>query len=474
MKRESNYPEEPIGFVAILESEQGKRFSYNSFDPTRGGSLSGVFPDSETTLAPFTQVEVVIEESALAQDGNINSVNEVKRVIIYPAQRSALTNELITVESPSTVGELTEMNGVSEVCDNDQDDDGDGAVDCADSDCVGRIGGPNDEFCESPEQSCGDGFDNDRNGRADCQDLPHCSERTGPNGLVCEACNNGEDDDGDGLADCADSDCFGVSPGCASENICYDNADNDADGLPDCLDDNCDGEQADHSNPNILCEFAQELSCNDGFDNDYDGAADCNDLDCQSDANCPGDETCDDGIDNDGDGLTDCADTLDCSSHPACAPSGSESECNDGMDNDRDGLADCADSDCASQPVCQGSEICDNGQDDDGDGLVDCADPQCSGQTGPGGICEATETSCGDGFDNDGDGAVDCADLNCVGQAGGPNGALCESSEQSCGDGFDNDGDGAVDCADSDCSSFPACGHAGTYHGGITPSNQLQ
>ena len=62
-----------------------------------------------------------------------------------------------------------------EVCNNGADDDGDGAIDCADTDCS-----------------------------AD----PACS------GTPVEDCTNGVDDDGDGAVDCLDSDCVGA-PGCS-------------------------------------------------------------------------------------------------------------------------------------------------------------------------------------------------------------------------------------------------------------------
>lgn len=63
-----------------------------------------------------------------------------------------------------------------EVCNNGTDDDGDGAIDCADTDCSGD---------------------------------PSCT------GTPVEDCTNGIDDDGDGAVDCLDSDCAGT-PGCSS------------------------------------------------------------------------------------------------------------------------------------------------------------------------------------------------------------------------------------------------------------------
>lgn len=55
---------------------------------------------------------------------------------------------------------------VAEDCTNGVDDDGDGAVDCVDSDCAQSLS------CvpQPNEQNCGDGIDNDRDGLADCRD----------------------------------------------------------------------------------------------------------------------------------------------------------------------------------------------------------------------------------------------------------------------------------------------------------------
>ena len=80
----------------------------------------------------------------------------------------------------------------SEDCDNGADDDGDGDVDCEDSDCPA-----------CPE-ICGNGIDDDRDGKADCRDLdcPACPE----------ICDNGIDDDRDRDIDCDDEDCSGVEP----------------------------------------------------------------------------------------------------------------------------------------------------------------------------------------------------------------------------------------------------------------------
>lgn len=99
--------------------------------------------------------------------------------------------------------------------------------------------------------------------------------------------------------------------------------------------------------------------------------------------------------------------------------------CANTFDDDFDMLVDCADPDCVAEPACQPVEICDNGLDDENDMLVDCADTvDCDGQTCGafgsicmGGMCACPgglmESVCGDLMDNDCDGDIDCADADC-------------------------------------------------------------
>jgi subtilisin-like proprotein convertase family protein len=88
-------------------------------------------------------------------------------------------------------------------------------------------------FCQ-PEADCANGIDDDADGDVDCADSD-CSSTD-----VCAAesdCSNGIDDDNDGFTDCAD-------PGCASscettEASCNDGVDNDGNGPVDCNDPAC-------------------------------------------------------------------------------------------------------------------------------------------------------------------------------------------------------------------------------------------
>ena len=82
-----------------------------------------------------------------------------------------------------------------------------------------------------------------------------------------------------------------------------------------------------------------------------------------------------------------------------------EIDCDNGIDDDGDGLIDCEDPDCLNSNTCL-VEICNNGIDDDGDGFIDCADAECQQITTCVEICD-------NGVDDNGDGLVDGEDPQC-------------------------------------------------------------
>jgi len=119
------------------------------------------------------------------------------------------------------------------ICNDLVDNDGDGATDCDDPDCLGAF------FC-LPETICDDGADNDGDGFTDCDDL----DCVGTAACTPESiCDDGVDNDGDGFTDCDDFDCTGA-PACTPESICDDGLDNDGDGFTDCSDFDCMGTPA--------------------------------------------------------------------------------------------------------------------------------------------------------------------------------------------------------------------------------------
>jgi len=69
----------------------------------------------------------------------------------------------------------------------------------------------------NPEQACGDGIDNDGDGSIDCADTD-CATRSCGTGCNCSGgarhetvCNDGIDNDADAAADCSDADCAGTA-----------------------------------------------------------------------------------------------------------------------------------------------------------------------------------------------------------------------------------------------------------------------
>ncbi len=160
-----------------------------------------------------------------------------------------------------------------EICNNLRDDDGDEAVDCADTDCTA------DPLCrcvpvlENTDATCRDRRDNDCDGQADCADTDcrgtrACCRPTGAEADL-RSCTDGVDNDCDGLLDCAD-------PGCAAQAMC------------------------------CRATAAREIgvgACTDGLDNDCDGVADCSDSDCRPSAMSGGE--CCNGADDNGNRLID-------------------------------------------------------------------------------------------------------------------------------------------------------------------------
>ena len=155
----------------------------------------------------------------------------------------------------------------AENCANRIDDDGDGVVDCLDSDCRENA------LCQGNAEICGDGLDNDFDGKVDCLDTdcqaqPACSE----------ICGNGIDDNADMLKDCDDPLCRGKDPACGE--VCGDGTDNDGDSLVDCKDPDC-AEVippcgAGSGPDGTMCAYggveSHVCACADGKDNDNDGA----------------------------------------------------------------------------------------------------------------------------------------------------------------------------------------------------------
>ena len=97
----------------------------------------------------------------------------------------------------------------------------------------------------TPEQDCTNGTDDDGDGAVDCDDSD-CSSDAACIIMGAEICDDDGDNDGDGDIDCADADCVG-NPCCDTSNPlvdfsecdCTDGFDNNADNVIDCDDTFC-------------------------------------------------------------------------------------------------------------------------------------------------------------------------------------------------------------------------------------------
>jgi hypothetical protein len=154
----------------------------------------------------------------------------------------------------------------AEICDNDLDDDHDGARDCGDPDCFAA------PACVLPGELCDNDLDDDGDTALDCDD-PDCIAEPACAAPPEELCDNDLDDDGDTALDCDDPDCV-AEPACAAPpaELCDNDLDDDGDTAVDCEDPGCVAEPTCAPPPRELCD-------ND-LDDDGDTAVDCSDPGC--------------------------------------------------------------------------------------------------------------------------------------------------------------------------------------------------
>jgi len=336
--------------------------------------------------------------------------------------------------------DATVKPGGTEVCDDALDNDCDGTIDCGDSDCTSdfacqtctdgdadgfpaQFGCPAAMDCDDGDvaikpgaiEICDDGIDNDCDGTVDCADtdcavdtacqMQTCTDADADTYYVESGCGS--------TLDCRDNNAA-IHPGAAE--VCDDSADNDCDGTIDCADSDCINDTVcqvctDGDGDTYYAESGcgTNIDCNDANASIKPGAAEiCGD---GIDQDCDGsDQLCEDGVDNDGDGYTenqgDCDDG-DATINPGAtetADDGIDQDC-DGydlvtwyLDDDGDGYGDAASTTTANSNVQPTGYVSDNTDCNDGDANIN-----------PG----ATET-CKDFTDNDCDGNADCADSVCA------------------------------------------------------------
>jgi hypothetical protein len=304
----------------------------------------------------------------------------------------------------------------TEICSNSIDDDNDGDIDCADSDCEGY------------NHSTGWGCSNNEKIEINCEDTSK--------GI-------GIDNDGDGFANCDDSDCtFGCTYDCiGTTNITCGDLSYDECELYGCS--NSWGGPV--GGPYTYQGCTGSPSCEDVTAENY----------CLAENNCTLEElACQNNIDDDNDTLTDCADDY-CSTNDTCVGCIGDAvfTCED-LEGDN-----CTGFGCTSEEMCYGPSSY--------DGCSNITmEPFCIGDcTWDGEKCTGGEVDC-DAANDMGNSEFYCDNINCV---WGPvcsgdeecgyiteeeyciAASGCSWSEIDCNDNLDNDGDGLIDEDDTDC-----------------------
>jgi len=176
-------------------------------------------------------------------------------VVLGLAPMGCLSDQIMVETLPDVVCGDGLVEG-DEACDDGNVTDGDG---CSAA-CVIET---------RTETDCGDGMDNDDDGLVDCADSdcaggPVCTPVCG-DGVVAgsEACDDGNNTDGDGCSATCEEEV-------GTEILCEDRVDNDGDGFVDCLDPDC------ADDPFCLCGNGVVDSgegCDDGNNTDGDGCS---------------------------------------------------------------------------------------------------------------------------------------------------------------------------------------------------------
>ncbi len=395
--------DDTIGDVTGPESSTGStEGAGNEFFSGCGGGggpevvLAWTAPDSGTYImdtlgADFDTTLYVLDgcegDEIACNDDGFTGADRLQSQVTFEAEAGA--NLLIVVDGfgGGSAGDyvLNIRLDLDEICEGGEDEDGDGAIDCEDSDCEGE------PVCA---EICDDEVDNDGDDDIDCEDSD-CDE----DAACIEICGDEIDNDGDGDIDCFDIDCAADDScrfeGCAVAEIT---------GV---------GEIARGSTEDFAYSYIAECGAPSGTipaggqnsrDAFYIWTAPTNGsyvidtlgsnfdtLLAVLDGECGGDEiACNDDA-FEGTIATRSAVQLDVTAGDVFtiavggwgAAGGEyvinatriETGCSDGSDNDGDGSADCADSDCVGTDACL--EVCDDEIDNDADDDTDCADSDC-------------------------------------------------------------------------------------------------
>lgn len=175
------------------------------------------------------------------------------------------------------------------LCADGIDNDGNGLIDENDPDCKNVFGacGPSPAIEDYTFLSCSNARDDELDGAIDCADSEcRTNRKIGRSGCTSSSCGGQFSTVETDVAICA-----------ATENsaaYCGDGIDNDGDGALDCSDTGCAAPAQRHgptigtmsSAPYFCGAESGAATCHDGADNDSDGGADCFDTACQDGVQC--------------------------------------------------------------------------------------------------------------------------------------------------------------------------------------------
>ncbi len=310
-----------------------------------------------------------------------------------------------------------------ELCDDEIDNDCDGAVDAQDPDCPQFADRDGDGFCPAGRDNNADGDCLDEGEDTEDSDCDDTVPET--NSAAMEVCGDEVDNDCDGGADVDDEDCALLVDD-DQDGFCEDGQDGNSDG--DCFDEGerlAPGQPGDCNDEDpAIAPDADEI-CADEEDNDCDETIDAEDEDCRQGVDGDGDGICPLGQDSNGDG--DCldagedTDVRDCDDTAPEIFEGNPEVCGDELDNDCDEAVDAEDEDCFDFADRDTDDFCPQGRDLNRDG--DCLD---------------------EGEDN---GDVDCNDDEIF---------IHPEANERCDDEIDNDCDGLTDLEDTEDCQAPA------------------
>ncbi len=189
---------------------------------------------------------------------------------------------VLNLSNGSTFSPVAETTAA--LCNDGLDNDGDGTIDCADTDCAAIAS------CMTlsvDAEKCNDTIDNDGDTLIDCADTEDCGTNIACQITLSSSLSSSSVSSSSILSSSVSSSSFSSSssqPIPVFENtaaLCGDGADNDKDGAIDCNDTDC--------KALAVCQILTSevgAHCSDVIDNDNDGDIDCDDSDCLTDAYC--------------------------------------------------------------------------------------------------------------------------------------------------------------------------------------------